>query len=62
MSVPISVPTATIAKVSPPKEEIDWQAKTDAKVWVSKAPLAALEKIRRSYKLSVFTMTPWQNV
>ncbi|MHC5723557.1 MAG: hypothetical protein ACYTXY_05255 [Nostoc sp.] len=38
------------AKVAPPKEEIDWQAKTDAEVWGSKAPMAALEKIRRSYQ------------
>ncbi|MHC5915886.1 MAG: protelomerase family protein [Nostoc sp.] len=42
--------TATPAKVAPPKEEIDWQAKTDAEVWGSKATLAALEKIRRSYQ------------
>ncbi|MHC5820073.1 MAG: protelomerase family protein [Nostoc sp.] len=41
---------ATPAKVAPPKEEIDWQAKTDAEVWGSKATLAALEKIRRSYQ------------
>ncbi|MHC5612517.1 MAG: protelomerase family protein [Nostoc sp.] len=38
------------AKVAPPKEEIDWEAKTDIEVWGSKAPLAALEKIRRSYQ------------
>ncbi|MBW4429391.1 MAG: hypothetical protein KME50_34750, partial [Nostoc desertorum CM1-VF14] len=39
------------AKVAPPiKEEIDWQAKTDAEVWGSKATLAAVEKIRRSYQ------------
>ncbi len=37
-------------KVVPPKEEIDWEAKTDAEVWGSKAPLAALEKIRRSFQ------------
>ncbi|AVH68576.1 protelomerase family protein [Nostoc sp. 'Peltigera membranacea cyanobiont' N6] len=37
------------AKVAPIKEEIDWQAKTDAEVWGSKATLAAVEKIRRSY-------------
>jgi Telomere resolvase len=37
-------------KVVPPKEEIDWEAKTDAEVWGSKAPLAALEKIRRSFE------------
>ena len=41
---------ATPAKVAPPKEEIDWQAKTDAEVWGSKATLAAVEKIRRSYQ------------
>ncbi|HYX15140.1 MAG TPA: protelomerase family protein [Nostoc sp.] len=40
---------ATPAKVTPPKEEIDWQAKTDAEVWGSKTPGAAVEKIRRSY-------------
>ena len=38
------------AKVAPIKEEIDWQAKTDAEVWGSKATLAAVEKIRRSYQ------------
>ncbi|MBG1266327.1 protelomerase family protein [Nostoc sp. WHI] len=48
LSVPVAV--TTIAKVSPPKEEIDWQAKTDAEVWESKTALAALEKIRRSYQ------------
>ncbi|WP_069068054.1 protelomerase family protein [Nostoc sp. KVJ20] len=42
--------TATPAKVAPIKEEIDWQAKTDAEVWGSKATLAAVEKIRRSYQ------------
>lgn len=42
--------TATPAKVAPIKEEIDWQAKGDAEVWGSKAPGAALEKIRRSYQ------------
>ena len=41
---------ATPAKIAPPKEEIDWQAKTDAEVWGSKATLAAVEKIRRSYQ------------
>jgi uncharacterized protein YoxC len=41
---------ATAAKVAPIKEEIDWQAKTDAEVWGSKATLAAVEKIRRSYQ------------
>ncbi len=41
---------ATPAKVAPVKEEIDWQAKTDTEVWGSKAPSAALEKIRRSYQ------------
>ncbi|MBD2564509.1 MULTISPECIES: protelomerase family protein [Nostoc] len=41
---------ATAAKVTPIKEEIDWQAKTDAEVWGSKATLAAVEKIRRSYQ------------
>ncbi|MFS0519781.1 protelomerase family protein [Nostoc sp. UIC 10607] len=38
------------AKVAPIKEEIDWQAKSDAEVWGSKATLAAVEKIRRSYQ------------
>jgi TolA-binding protein len=38
------------AKVAPVKEEIDWQAKTDAEVWGSKATLAAVEKIRRSFQ------------
>ncbi|MBN3945063.1 MAG: hypothetical protein HWQ38_00610 [Nostoc sp. NMS7] len=38
------------AKLVAPKEEIDWETKTDAEVWRSKAPLAALEKIRRSYQ------------
>jgi hypothetical protein len=42
--------TATAAKVTPIKEEIDWQAKTDAEVWGSKAPGAGIEKIRRSYQ------------
>lgn len=42
--------TATPAKVAPPKEEIDWQAKTDAEVWGSKTAGAAVEKIRRSYQ------------
>ncbi|PHM05820.1 protelomerase family protein, partial [Nostoc sp. 'Peltigera malacea cyanobiont' DB3992] len=42
--------TATPAKVAPPKVEIDWQAKSDADVWVSKTPEAAQEKIRRSYQ------------
>ena len=42
--------TATSVKVAPIKEEIDWQAKSDAEVWGSKAPMAALEKIRRSYQ------------
>ncbi|MBD2525681.1 protelomerase family protein [Nostoc sp. FACHB-133] len=42
--------TATPAKVAPIKEEIDWQAKTDVEVWGSKATLAAVEKIRRSYQ------------
>ncbi|MHC5779778.1 protelomerase family protein [Nostoc sp.] len=49
-----AMPTAGYAyaptKVVPPKEEIDWEAKTDAEVWGSKAPLAALEKIRRSFE------------
>lgn len=40
----------TAAKVAPIKEEIDWQAKTDGEVWASKATLAAVEKIRRSYQ------------
>ncbi|MCC5638729.1 telomere resolvase [Nostoc sp. CHAB 5844] len=46
---PITV--ATTAKIAPPKEkeEIDWTAKSDAEVWGSKAPGAAVEKIRRSY-------------
>ncbi|MGJ5631221.1 protelomerase family protein [Nostoc sp. CALU 1950] len=38
------------AKIAPIKEEIDWQSKTDAEVWGSKATLAAVEKIRRSYQ------------
>jgi Telomere resolvase len=42
--------TATPAKVAPPKEEIDWEAKTDAQVWGSKTAGAAVEKIRRSYQ------------
>ncbi|WP_375466896.1 hypothetical protein [uncultured Nostoc sp.] len=42
--------TATPAKVAPIKEEIDWQTKTDAEVWGSKAPGASVEKIRRSYQ------------
>ena len=41
---------ATAAKLVPPKEEIDWEGKTDTEVWRSKAPLAAMEKIRRSYR------------
>lgn len=41
---------ATPAKVVPPKEEIDWEAKTDAEVWGSKTAGAAVEKIRRSYQ------------
>lgn len=45
-----AIAVAAPAKVAPPKEEIDWQAKTDAEVWGSKAPMAALEKIRRSYQ------------
>ncbi|BAY28136.1 hypothetical protein NIES2100_79650 (plasmid) [Calothrix sp. NIES-2100] len=44
------IPATAPAKVTPPKEEIDWQAKTDAEVWSSKAPGAAVEKIRRSYQ------------
>jgi len=46
-------PTAaklTAAKVAPIKEEIDWQAKTDAEVWGSKTTGAAIEKIRRSFQ------------
>lgn len=45
-------PTAkvTAAKVTPAKEEIDWQAKSDSEVWASKASLAAVEKIRRSFQ------------
>jgi TolA-binding protein/integrase len=42
--------TATPTKVTPPKVEIDWQAKSDADVWASKTPEAAQEKIRRSYQ------------
>lgn len=43
--------TATApAKVAPLKEEIDWESKTDAEVWTSKTPQAALEKIRRSFQ------------
>ncbi|MHC5721542.1 MAG: hypothetical protein ACYTX0_58380, partial [Nostoc sp.] len=46
------------AKVAPPKEEIDWQAKSDAEVWGSKAPMAALEKIRRSFQaISIYNDT-----
>ena len=41
---------AISAKVAQPKEEIDWQAKTDAEVWASKTPGAAVEKVRRSYQ------------
>ncbi len=48
LSAPATI--ATTAKVAPPKEEIDWQAKTDAEVWGSKTPGAAVEKIRRSYQ------------
>lgn len=45
-------------KVVPPKEEIDWEAKTDAEVWGSKAPMAALEKIRRSFEaISLYNNT-----
>ncbi|MCC5622489.1 protelomerase family protein [Nostoc sp. CHAB 5715] len=44
------VNAVTPAKVAPPKEEIDWQAKTDTEVWGSKTASAALEKIRRSYQ------------
>lgn len=47
LSAPATI--VTPAKVAPPKEEIDWQAKTDAEVWGSKTPGAAVEKIRRSY-------------
>ncbi|MBD2536496.1 hypothetical protein H6G97_47370 [Nostoc flagelliforme FACHB-838] len=58
--------TATPAKVTPIKEEIDWQAKTDAEIWGSKAPRAGIEKIRRSYQAiclirqSVCTTILWQ--
>lgn len=48
--VAIPAITVTPVKVAPPKEEIDWQAKTDAEVWGSKAPGASVEKIRRSYQ------------
>lgn len=48
LSAPATI--ATPALVAQPKEEIDWQAKTDAEVWASKTPLAALEKVRRSYQ------------
>ncbi|MBD2731991.1 hypothetical protein H6G96_38470, partial [Nostoc sp. FACHB-892] len=48
LSAPATI--ATPAKVAPPKEEIDWQAKTDAEVWGSKTAGAAVEKIRRSYQ------------
>lgn len=47
LSAPATIPTTV--KVAPQKEEIDWQAKTDAEVWGSKTPGAAVEKIRRSY-------------
>ncbi|MBN3893827.1 MAG: hypothetical protein HWQ41_00515 [Nostoc sp. NOS(2021)] len=50
LSIPVASATANLAKVLPPKEEIDWEAKTDVEVWGSKAPLAAQEKIRRSYQ------------
>ncbi|MBG1261017.1 hypothetical protein F8S20_18755 [Nostoc sp. BAE] len=50
LNIPVTPATANVAKVLPPKEEIDWEAKTDAEVWGSKAPLAAQEKIRRSYQ------------
>ncbi|MFN6567235.1 protelomerase family protein [Dendronalium sp. ChiSLP03b] len=40
----------TLKTVVQPKEEIDWTIKSDAQVWGSKAPGAALEKIRRSYQ------------
>jgi hypothetical protein len=46
---PAAVATAIPVKV-PPKEEIDWTAKSDAEVWGSKAPGAAVEKIRRSFE------------
>ncbi|MBE9038114.1 protelomerase family protein [aff. Roholtiella sp. LEGE 12411] len=47
---PAAIATATPVKVTPPKEEIDWTAKSDADVWGSKAPGAAVEKIRRSFQ------------
>ncbi len=47
---PASVAIATPVKVTLPKEEIDWTAKSDADVWGSKAPGAAVEKIRRSFQ------------
>ena len=40
---------ATSVRVATSKEDTDWQTKTDAEVWASKTPLAALEKIRRSF-------------
>lgn len=46
----ITATPKTPAKVALPKEEIDWQAKTDTEVWGSKAPGASVEKIRRSYQ------------
>ncbi|MBD2341963.1 hypothetical protein H6G64_34085 [Calothrix sp. FACHB-156] len=46
----ITATPKTPGKVAPPKEEIDWQTKTDAEVWGSKAPGASVEKIRRSYQ------------
>jgi TolA-binding protein len=45
-----AAPKVTAAKVTPVKEEIDWQAKSDSEVWASKAPGAAVEKIRRSFQ------------
>ncbi|WP_193200597.1 protelomerase family protein [Nostoc sp. MG11] len=47
---PAAVATSIPVKVAPPKEEIDWTAKSDADVWGSKAPGAALEKICRSFQ------------
>ncbi|MEA5508054.1 protelomerase family protein [Halotia wernerae UHCC 0503] len=47
---PETIATAIPVKVTPPKEEIDWTVKSDADVWGSKAPGAAVEKIRRSFQ------------
>jgi uncharacterized protein YoxC len=45
--MPVAIPIPTKVAL---KEEIDWTAKSDADVWGSKAPGAAVEKIRRSFQ------------